>query len=361
MKIETYIQSYDCKFEKLVNDESGEQLLHYRRSIWTTWVISFDEIRSKGDAGMAAANLLILWSCLDNRDLWYELFSGATFERHERTFPSWMTHIASDLSNFFLPRMIHIASDQSNSFPSWMTHIASDQLKFSKAMTLLRRYSMIEEVNESGSYSIHPVVHKWAYHYFHNEICEKMGLTAIILMRETLLSTVSFNPVGSLSFHIESLFRLIPHVKSFLEKISTLRDNGRLQNEHIQEFALTLDVLSGFYLPHEGFDNSMIGLRTLKLLNQAVYRQENPPEDATELRMRFGEALRSLEALWSLKGLWKPLHSELRLSARPSLCPPDQFKLTRAGMQTLLWTRIFLYMQSLAIQFLMCCSKHAQV
>ena len=80
MKLEDYINSYGRKFESLMNDEPDEPLLYYHGSIWTAWVISFDEIRSKNDAGMAAANLLILWSCLDNKDFRYELFSGATLE-----------------------------------------------------------------------------------------------------------------------------------------------------------------------------------------------------------------------------------------------------------------------------------------
>ena len=88
MKLESCIKFYDRKFEKLVNDEPGEQFLQYHGSIWTTWVISFDEIRSNNDAGMAAANLLVSWSCLENKDFWYELFSGATLEHHKETLPS---------------------------------------------------------------------------------------------------------------------------------------------------------------------------------------------------------------------------------------------------------------------------------
>ena len=67
------------------------------------------------------------------------------------------------------------------------THTASDQLDFTKAMKLLRRYSMIEETNILGIYSIHPVVHKWAFHYFQDEICKTTGLTAIKLVRNTLI------------------------------------------------------------------------------------------------------------------------------------------------------------------------------
>ena len=184
MKFEDYIDFYDRKFERLVDDGPEEQLLQYHGSIWTTWVISFDEIRSKSDAGMAAANLLILWSCFDNKDLGYELFSGTTLDEYKGILPSWM-----------------------------LTHIASDPLSFSNVMRLLRRYSMIEEANELGTYSLHPVVHKWAYHYFHNEICKTMGRTALTLIGSKL---TDYLPLCD----TKPLFRILPHVQSCFERIS---------------------------------------------------------------------------------------------------------------------------------------------
>ena len=225
VKLEDYIDFYDREFERLVNDGPEEQLLQYHGSIWTTWTISFDEIRSKNDAGIAATNLLILWSCLDNKDLWYKLFSVATRNEHGGTFPSWM-----------------------------MTHIASDQLNFSHAMKLLRRYSMIEEANELGSYSIHPVVHKWAYHYFCGEICKTMGITAILLLRNAVTGFISGSAMSSQIINdLKPLYRLTPHVKSFFEKISPLRDNGKLKNEHSREFAYTLDLIALVYLKYSEF------------------------------------------------------------------------------------------------------------
>lgn len=44
------------------------------RSILTTWTLSINSLRSQSED---AANLLMLWAFLDNRDLQYELLAPA--------------------------------------------------------------------------------------------------------------------------------------------------------------------------------------------------------------------------------------------------------------------------------------------
>ena len=296
MKLELYIELYDRDFKGLVNDEPGEQLLHYHGSIWTTWVISFNEIRSKTDDGMAAANLLIIWSCLDNKDLWYELFSGATLEKHKGTFPSWM-----------------------------ITYIASDQLNFSNAMKLLRRYSMIEEVEQLGSYSLHPVVHKWAYHYFYGEISKTMGCIATILTGRIVEKFTT-------SCDMAAVYRTLTHVESCVERIFKKErgqihdsgDKGKLENEKVREIAyiLALSILShvhrSFMIFNTGFngdqkvsqwsDNTLSSSDPrkykLNLLRGMMYHRQFRPEEATHLVEQALEGLReSSDSESRLKGM----------------------------------------------------------
>ena len=47
---------------------------HPARSVWTTWAISYKAVLDKDEA---AAHLLLLWSFLDNKDLWHGLFAAA--------------------------------------------------------------------------------------------------------------------------------------------------------------------------------------------------------------------------------------------------------------------------------------------
>jgi tetratricopeptide (TPR) repeat protein len=101
--------------------------------VWTTWTISYQAIR---DRHKHTANLLLLWSFLDNKDLWYGFFATAC--------------AASDVAAAMLS--------------AWIGDIASSEVRFNGAMQQLRNYSLVEEITERTSYTTHPVVHRWARH-----------------------------------------------------------------------------------------------------------------------------------------------------------------------------------------------------
>ena len=85
---------------------------------------------------MATANLLLLWACLDNKDLWYGLLARAGMNS---------TEVAESLSE-------------------WLARVASDEVEFVAAMRLLRSYSLVEGLQDVSGYATHPVVHRWAFH-----------------------------------------------------------------------------------------------------------------------------------------------------------------------------------------------------
>jgi hypothetical protein len=153
ISISKYIEFYHQQWDQLMESrEPTESLIrdYPNRSIWTTWTISYCTIREKDEA---AANLLLLWSFLDNNDLWHVLLS----EGYQK-------------SNI-------IVADT----PQWIKNIATNELEFSQAMGLLRRYSLIENVetlNDQATYTAHPVVHKWAYHYQGIDSRREMGIVA---------------------------------------------------------------------------------------------------------------------------------------------------------------------------------------
>src|SRR3954470_11130968 len=77
ISVAKYIQLYNQQWKNLMESQerTGAPLRDYPdRSVWTTWTISYDAIRAKC---MPAANLLLLWACLDNKDLWYGLLQRA--------------------------------------------------------------------------------------------------------------------------------------------------------------------------------------------------------------------------------------------------------------------------------------------
>ena len=115
-------------------DRAGMPLRDYPgRSVWTTWTISYYAIRAKS---IAAANLLLFWACLDNKDLWYGLLAEAKIRS---------TVVADYLSE-------------------WLPNIANDEVEFIATMQLLRSYSLVEGLQDLAGYATHPVVHRWAFH-----------------------------------------------------------------------------------------------------------------------------------------------------------------------------------------------------
>ena len=131
-----YIKLYEQQWKGLMEsqDRTGMPLQDYPdRSVWTTWTISYNAIRAKNTA---AANLLLLWACLDNKDLWYDLLAEGGMQS---------TAVADYLSE-------------------WLSDIASNEVEFIAAIQLLRSYSLVEDVQGLASYTTHPVVHRWAFH-----------------------------------------------------------------------------------------------------------------------------------------------------------------------------------------------------
>jgi tetratricopeptide (TPR) repeat protein len=192
--VSTYLRCYEEQWSNLMElkNETNPPLLDYpNRSVWTTWAISYEAVRRKDES---TANLLILWSFLDNRDLWYRLFAAAC---------QGSPVVAGMLFK-------------------WIGDIARSKLHFSKAMQLLRSFSLIEEVEDQGSHATHPVVHQWAYHCQDKNFSSELGRLAI--------ATVGWAIPGDWSRNYSSLQgRLLPHAqaKAIRHQISwALRSSG---------------------------------------------------------------------------------------------------------------------------------------
>ena len=152
--LQTYLKFYERQWKELMESRSQTEALlqdYPGRSVWTTWAISYNAIREKDEA---AANLLLLWSFLDNKDLWHGLFAEAC-----------------DASNTVARKL-----------SEWIGDIASNELRFAEAMQLLRNYSLVEHVEDLASYGTHPLVHKWAYHYKGRDYCTKIARLAVAVV-----------------------------------------------------------------------------------------------------------------------------------------------------------------------------------
>jgi tetratricopeptide (TPR) repeat protein len=176
----TYLRFYEQQWSELMESDhlADAPLQDYpNRSVWKTWAISYQAIRDKHKA---TANLLLLWSFIDNKDLWHGLFATACGKS---------TIAARMLSE-------------------WIGDIASSEIRFNRAMQLLRNYSLVENVvAETQSYATHPVVHQWAHHS--QGICFATQLTRLSLV------IVGLNMLESSSRDYASMQRrLLPHAQA---------------------------------------------------------------------------------------------------------------------------------------------------
>jgi tetratricopeptide (TPR) repeat protein len=175
----TYLGFYGQQWSELMesNDLTDTPLQDYPdRSVWTTWAISYQAIRDRHEA---TANLLVLCSFLDNRDLWHGLFATAC-----RTSP-----VAAQMLS------------------GWIGEIATNEVKFIGAMKLLRNYSLVEEVSETTSYATHPVVHQWAHHSQGKCVATKLSRLAVVAVGWSV-------PANTARDYSTLQRRLLPHAEA---------------------------------------------------------------------------------------------------------------------------------------------------
>ena len=154
------------------DSESGSPLIDYERSIGTTWTISFKAIEA---SSKNAANLLLLWAFVDNKDLWHGLLQAV--------------------------------AEAGEQWPEWLYEMACNEVRFLDAARLLLRYSMIEtQESVQGSYFIHPVVHRWTSHI--QGAPEKRGF-----LRLAVMVVGSLVPSSTKKGYWDLQRRLLPHAE----------------------------------------------------------------------------------------------------------------------------------------------------
>ncbi|KAF1828816.1 hypothetical protein BDW02DRAFT_562334 [Decorospora gaudefroyi] len=178
----TYLRFYEQQWSELMELDylDDDPLQDYPgRSVWTTWAILYQAIRNKHED---TANLLLLWSFLDNKDLWHGLFAAAC------------------RSSTVAARMLS----------GWVGDIATSEVKFSRAMQLLHRYSLVEEAaraTETTSYATHPVVHQWAHHSQGKRFTTELSRLAVVAVGWAV-------PASSTRDYSALQRRLLPHAQA---------------------------------------------------------------------------------------------------------------------------------------------------
>ncbi|KAF2678494.1 FabD/lysophospholipase-like protein [Lentithecium fluviatile CBS 122367] len=182
--LSTYLRFYEQQWEELMQtrDQADAPLQDYpNRSVWTTWTISSNVIREQDKA---TSNLLLLWSFLDNKDLWFRLFTAAC---------SGSRKVAAEVSR-------------------WIGDLANSELKFTQSMQLLRSYSLVESVENGASYATHPVVHRWARYYCGQDYSDELARLALAIVGWAV-------PDSSMRDYSVLQRRLLPHAQACSQRI----------------------------------------------------------------------------------------------------------------------------------------------
>ncbi len=166
-----YMKLYDEAWGKLMENQhrfatQGPQ----DRSVLTTWTLLFRRLEERNGH---AAKLLLLLGFLDNRDIWYELFTPALALRIASKLPSWYTDCVEDYSNII------------------------------ECTQLFVLYSFIDINIGSSSFSMHSVLHQWCFQASGDDI-GKMSWLAFVLV-------ASSAPEITMRDHTLLQRRLLPH------------------------------------------------------------------------------------------------------------------------------------------------------
>ena len=158
------------------------------RSVLTTWTLLFSRLEEKSGN---AAKLLILWGFLDNRDIWYELFT-----------PALALKVASEL-------------------PTWYTDCVEDYSNFIECTQLFVLYSFIDIKIGSPSFSVHPVLHQWCCQASGDSMLEMSWLAFVII--------ASSAPERTVAGYTLIQRRLLPHCDRarFLLRETILKDPSK--------------------------------------------------------------------------------------------------------------------------------------
>lgn len=93
MPLQRYMKVYEKNFRRIFGERPQSPVWTYRdQTVFTTWEISFEEIKAKNEE---AAELLLLCSFLHNEDIWEEMLRRGQGLEEDGRFNHQMTFLTS--------------------------------------------------------------------------------------------------------------------------------------------------------------------------------------------------------------------------------------------------------------------------
>ena len=144
----------------------------------TTWRIPYDHVEAQNKD---ATRLLRLWSFLSSSDLDFGLLAAVNEELDDHR------------------------------KPHWLKRLTEDELAFSRVVRLLRRYSLIDEKEQSSKLATHAVLHEWCFY-----ICRAGDEEEVKRLWEVAAMVVAVQAPAdkSESIYWQRARQLLPHASS---------------------------------------------------------------------------------------------------------------------------------------------------
>jgi tetratricopeptide (TPR) repeat protein len=213
-----YCTIYGRRRERLLNHLSVQAGSSYRFSVYTTWEVSLDAIKSRSDkTSKHAIELIQILSFFHHDNIADEIFERA-----------WKNTRDEETLQKNLASLFYIASEDGAS--EW------DPTVLREAAALLASFSLIKLDLIHHSMSIHPLVHAWA----RDRLSEDSRHHYQVAAAYTLSSAISLTFLAS-----DYRFRrmLVPHIDSCLESgcSAILRYSDEDQFEMAEKIALAFE------------------------------------------------------------------------------------------------------------------------
>ena len=217
--LEDYLNVFNSYKRKLFLNGVQQGQGSYRHTIFTTFEVSYNKIRSfTTDEAKEAIEILHVMAFLH-----FDQIPGALFEK---AWEGFVSHRKLVTLSGVADRITQIPGDLvtlSSGYGGWFTMLAEgrlprifsqtenswDKLRFRKAIHLLRSYSLILQNVDLGSYSMHPMVQFWARERLQGKAQKIWGNIASRVLAES---------ITTISEDSELVYRrcLVPHIDSCL-------------------------------------------------------------------------------------------------------------------------------------------------
>jgi tetratricopeptide (TPR) repeat protein len=188
-----YITHYDKTWAELMSYQDRYPLQEYaERSVLTTWKMSYEQVRA---VKPEAARLLDQWAFLHPGEISYGLV-----ERYTRSLRD---------------------GERAREFE----FIATDELSFQDSVGVLAQYSLVNNNEGAGNFSIHGVVHNWSlYNIVDDQARERLCVRAIRIVGASIPPTKG---AGDL----RAARKLLRHVQMAATRHLKMREVADLQPE----------------------------------------------------------------------------------------------------------------------------------